>query len=101
MPHLTSFFHPMQSPVNKLLNKHQQLTHTENMKVVSHVQRETGDWYINTLMIDGYEVPFKYKRKKLYKNLKGQRVNLTYYPATENIAGMDMEVMNVVRIKIS
>ena len=91
----------MRSPVEKLLKKHQQLTHTNNMKVISHVQRESGDWIINTLMIEGYEVAFKYKRKKLYKNLKGQRVNLTYYPATENIAGIEMEVMNVVRIKIT
>ena len=91
----------MKSSVDKLLSKHQQLTHTDNLKVSSHVQREAGNWFINTIMVDGYEVPFKYKRKKLYKNLKDQRVNLTYYPATENIAGMEMEVMNVVRIKIS
>jgi len=71
------------------------------MKVESHVQRESGEWIINTLMIEGCNVPFKYKRKKNYKNITGQRVNLTYYPDSENIAGMEMEVMNVVRIKIS
>jgi len=71
------------------------------MKVDSHVQRESGDWTLNTLMIEGYDVPFKYKRKKLYKNLKGQRVNLTYYTDIENVAGMEVEVMNVVRIKVS
>ena len=71
------------------------------LKVVSHVQRQSGDWIINTLMIDGYSVPFKFKRKKAYKNIKGQRVNLTYYPAIEQVAGMSMEVMNIVRIKIS
>ena len=91
----------MRSPVEKLLKKHQQLTHTNNMKIISHVQRESGDWIINTLMIENCDVAFKYKRKKLYKNLKGQRVNLTYYPATESVAGIDMEVMNVVRIKIA
>jgi hypothetical protein len=52
-------------------------------------------------MIEGYDVPFKYKRKKMYKNIKGQRVNLTYYPATESVAGIDMEIMKVVRIKIA
>ena len=52
-------------------------------------------------MIEGYVVPFKYKRKKIYKNLKGQRVNLTYYAEIENVAGMEIEVMNVVRIKVS
>jgi len=71
------------------------------MKVESHVQRESGEWIINTLMVEGCAVPFKYKRKKPYKNLNGQRVNLTYYGDTEIIAGMEMEVMNVVRIKIS
>lgn len=91
----------MKAPVKKLLEKHQQLTHSEMLKVVSHVQRESGKWFINTIMLEGIEVPFKYKRKKLYKNLQGQRVNLTYYSATENVAGFEMEVMNVVRIKAS
>ena len=52
-------------------------------------------------MIDGYDVPFKYKRKKEYKDLKGQRVNLTYYPTIETVAGTEFEVMKVVRIKIA
>lgn len=52
-------------------------------------------------MIEGCDVPFKYKRNKMYKNTTGQRVNLTYYPATETVAGMPFEVMNVVRIKVS
>lgn len=91
----------MKSPVDKLLKKHQRLNQSDMMKVESHVQRESGEWIINTLMIDGYAVPFKYKRKKTYKNLKGQRVNLTYYAEIENIAGLEVEVMNVVRIKVS
>jgi len=77
------------------------LVHSENMKVTSHVQRECDDWVINTLMLDKHNVPFKYKRKKLYQSLKGQRVNLTYYPDSETIAGFDIEVMSVVRIKVS
>lgn len=91
----------MKSPVDELLKNHQQLTHSDMMKVTSHVQREAGEWMINTLMIEGISVPFRYKRKKLYKNLKGQRVNLTYYPATEEVAGLKLEIMNVVRIKVS
>lgn len=91
----------MPSPIDKLLNKHQQLTHSDMLKVESHVQRESGEWILNTLMIEGHSVPFKFKRKQAYKNVKGQRVNLTYYPSVESIAGMDIEVMNVVRIKIS
>ena len=87
--------------VNKLLGKHRQLNQSDNMKVSSHVQREQGDWIINTLMIDGYDVPFKYKRKKRYKSVQGQRVNLTYYHASETVAGIEMEVMKVVRIKVS
>jgi len=91
----------MKSPVDKLLKSHQKLTHSDMMKVSSHVQRESGEWFINTLMIEDIDVPFKYKRKQRYKNLEGQRVNLTYYPATEDVAGFSMEVMNVVRIKVS
>lgn len=91
----------MKTSPEKLVKKHQQLTHSEMMKVTSHVQRNDGDWIINTLMIEGCEVPFKYKRKKPYKNLKGQRINLTYYPGTDIVAGMEFDVMNVVRIKIS
>ncbi|MDH5571382.1 MAG: hypothetical protein OEY89_06425 [Gammaproteobacteria bacterium] len=91
----------MESSVDKLLKKHYKLVQSDMLKVVSHVQRQSGDWIINTLMIDGYSVPFKFKRKKAYKNIKGQRVNLTYYPAIEQVAGMSMEVMNIVRIKIS
>ena len=85
----------------KLIKKHDKLVHSENMKVMSHVQRESDDWVINTLMLDKHNVPFKYKRKKLYQSLKGQRVNLTYYPDTETIASFNIEVMSVVRIKIS
>ena len=91
----------MKSPVNKLLETHEKLTHSEMMKVESHVQRESGEWFLNTLMLEGYSVPFKYKRKKLYKSLKGQRVNLTYYHSVEDVAGIEMEVMNVVRVKVS
>lgn len=91
----------MKSSPEKLLKKHKELTHSDVMKVSSHVQRKTGDWILNTLMIEGYDVPFKYKRTKPYKNLKGQRVNLTYYPDREIIAGMEFEIMRVVRIKVS
>lgn len=91
----------MPSDPKKLLKKHQKLIHSDNMKVVSHVQRKDGEWLINTLMIEGCEVPFKYKRNKQYKNIKGARVNLTYYPGIESVAGFDVEIMNVVRIKIA
>ncbi|HEC28697.1 MAG TPA: hypothetical protein ENI65_03805 [Gammaproteobacteria bacterium] len=91
----------MNKVTSKLLKKHAELVHSEMMKVTSHVQREIDDWNINTIMIEGCDVPFKYKRKKKYKNLKGARVNLTYYPACETVAGIEIEVMNIVRIKIS
>lgn len=87
--------------VKKLITKHDKLVHSENMKVNSHVQRESDEWILNTLMLEGLDVPFKYKRKKIYKSLKGQRVNLTYYPDEETIAGFEIEIMSVVRIKVS
>lgn len=83
------------------LDQHPELVHSEGMKVTSHVQRKDGEWIINTLMIEGYEVPFRYKRKRQYKNLEGARVNMTYYPCTESLAGIDFEVMNVVRIAVA
>ena len=91
----------MKSPVDELLQTHPKLIHSEMKKVVSHVQRESGDWIINTLTIEGTDAPFKYKRKQQYKNLQGQRVNLTYYRDTEPVAGIDMEIMRVIRIKVS
>lgn len=87
------------SDVKKLLKKHGQLNQLDAVKVLSHVQREKDDWLINTVMLEGYDVPFKYKRKTAYKSLKGAQVNLTFYPETESIAGMDFEVMHVVRIR--
>ena len=87
--------------IKKLLKKHRQLNQLDNVKVTSHVQRDKDDWVINTIILEGYDVPFKYRRKTLYKNLKGARVNLTFYPETESIAGVDFEVMHVVRIRRS
>ncbi len=89
----------MSSDPEKLLKKHEKLVHSEAMKVVSHVQRQSGDWILNTLMLEGYDVPFQYKRQERYKSLVGSRVNLTYYPTTRDVAGMVVEVMNVVRVR--
>ena len=89
------------SSPEKITKKHSETIHSDMKTVISHTQRQDGEWYINSLMIEGCEVPFKYKRKKAYKNLKGQRVNLTYYPVTEIVAGMSFDIMNVVRIRIS
>ena len=91
----------MQSDANKLVKKHQELTHSEMVKVVSHVQRDKDEWVLNTVMIKDCDVPFKFKRKQQYKNLKGARVNITYYPSVEVVAGLDFEIMNVVRIKVA
>ncbi len=91
----------MKSDPKKLLKKHHALVHSEMLKVTSHVQRRVNDWIVNTVMAEGYDVPFKFKRQRAYKNLKGARVNLTYYPAVETVAGIEFEVMNVVRIKVS
>ena len=71
------------------------------MKVVSHVQRRVDDMILNTLMIEGCDVPFKYKRSRQYRDLRGQRVNLTYYPDTEIVAGLEFEIMRVVRVKVA
>ena len=52
-------------------------------------------------MVEGCDVPFQYKRKKMYKDLTGQVVNLTYYPSSRIVAGLEFEIMNVVRVRIT
>ncbi len=89
----------MQSDPKKLVEKNKNLTHSELMKVTSHVQRPQGEWILHTVMIEDCDAPFKFKRKGKYLSLKGARVNMTYYPTKEVVAGMDFEVMKVVRIK--
>ena len=91
----------MKSDVDKLLKQHQELTQSDMQKVTSHVQRRAGDWIVNTLMIEGCSAPFKFKRKDSYRNLKGARVNLTYYPDIETVSGFELEVMNVVRVRVA
>ena len=85
--------------VDKMLKRHEALTHSENLKVISHVQREDGEWVRHTIMIENVDAPFVFKRTKQYKSLVGARVNMTYYRAVENVAGMAFEQMKVVRIK--
>jgi len=89
----------MKSDPKSLLERHKSLVHSDMRKVVSHVQRGSEEWIINTVMIEGQDVAFRYKRKRKYKSLVGAHVNLTYYATTENIAGVEMEVMKVVRIR--
>ena len=89
----------MKSEPEKLTARHAQLVHSDMQKVQSHVQRKSGEWIINTLMVVGCDVPFRYKRKRVYKTLEGAPVNLTYYPITDVVAGIEIEVMNVVRIR--
>lgn len=89
----------MQSDPKKLVEKNNNLTHSELLRVTSHVQREKGEWILHSLMVEGCDVPFKFKRKGNYKSLKGARVNMTYYSEQETVAGINFEVMKVVRIK--
>lgn len=91
----------MKSDVDVLLKKRSQLNQLDGVKVASHVQRETDGWVLNTLMLEGYDVPFRYSRKRKYRNLEGAPVNLTYYRHVEQIGGMEFEVMKVVRIRKS
>ena len=51
------------SDVEKLLDKHDNLTHSEDMKVASHVQRKDDGWFMNTLMIEDIDVPWPTKLK--------------------------------------
>lgn len=100
-PGLRPVAESMSSSVDRLLKRRPGLVQSDRMKVASHVQREAGEWIINTLMIEGHQVPFTYKRQRRYRSLQGQQVNLTYYPATDSVAGIEFEVMRVVRIRVA
>jgi len=88
----------MKSEPERLVERHAPLVHSDLQRVTSHVQRKQGEWFINTILLEGYDVPFRYKRKKQYVSLKGGRVNVTYYAASQHVAGLEMEIMKVVRI---
>ena len=89
----------MKSDPETLLKSHGELVQSDALKVKSHVQRSQEDWILHTLMIEGYDVPFRFKRQGKYRTLRGARVNLTYYPAQEIVAGIPVEIMKVVRGK--
>ena len=91
----------MNSNPKDLLKKNEQMIHSDALKVVSHVQRSQEEWILHTLMIEGYDVPFRFRRQGKYRTLKGARVNLTYYPSQETVAGIPVEIMKVVRVKRS
>ncbi|WP_394176186.1 hypothetical protein [Thalassotalea litorea] len=85
--------------VKQMLEKHHSLNQLDDATVTSHVQREDGEWVLNTLMVQDYTVAFKYRRKKMYQSLVGQKVNITFYRATETVATIEFEYMKVTRIK--
>ena len=91
----------MHKDLKKILAAHAELTHSEMRAVVSHVQRSIDGWIQNTLMLESCDVPFRYRRRQRYRNLQGARGDLTYSPATETVAGVDIEVMRVVRLRRS
>lgn len=91
----------MNQETNHLLKAHRELNQLDMVRVVSHVQRQNKEWVLNTILLDGYDVPFRYRRKKMYRSLEGARVNITYYPETTDVAGIAFETMKVVRIRRS
>ncbi|WP_435237164.1 hypothetical protein ACR30L_06200 [Psychromonas sp. PT13] len=90
------------NPSIDIMSQHQnsQPIHSDVMEVKSHVQRFNGECMLNTIMVDGYDCPFQYRREFKYKNLEGKQVDLSYYPAVEMIAGFEMEIMKVVHLKV-
>ncbi|MGL4612815.1 MAG: hypothetical protein ACRCVV_02695 [Shewanella sp.] len=89
----------MNKAVKKMLANHERLIHSDGVTVLSHTQREKGDWVQHTVMVENCDVPFKFRRVKKYKNLQGQKISVVYYPETELVAGFEIEIMQVVRIK--
>ncbi|WP_398353652.1 hypothetical protein [Shewanella pealeana] len=91
----------VKSTVDKMLVKHDKLVHSEGVKVCSHTQRVKDEWVQHTVMIDDCQTPFTFRRTKKYKSLNGARVNITYYADTQGVAGFEMDIFKVVRIKRS
>ncbi|WP_299496754.1 hypothetical protein [uncultured Shewanella sp.] len=91
----------MSKKLDKMLKKHDKLIHSQDMKIMSHTQREKEEWVQHTLMAEGCETPFKFRRTQQYKSLTGARVNLTYYSDVEQVAGFDIDIFKIVRIKRS
>lgn len=83
----------------QLLAENDQLVHATMQTVRSHVQRREGDWILNTVMLEGQEVPYKYKRRKKHPSLRGARVDVIFYPDVEVIARMQFDCMRVIRIQ--
>ncbi|KFZ38418.1 hypothetical protein HR45_02940 [Shewanella mangrovi] len=79
--------------------QHPNMQHQDHCTVLSHTQRDEGEWVQHTLMLENNETPFRFRRSKKYRSLKGSRVNVDYYPQTTLVAGMEFETMKVVRIK--
>ncbi len=82
------------------LQQDNHLVQCQLMQVNSHVQRFNGECILNTLMVDGYDCPFKYCRQYKYQSLTGKQVDLAYYPTVEVIAGLEVDIMKVVRVKV-
>ena len=91
----------MKSDADKLLRKHARLYQLDSVKVTSRVQRERGDRFLDTLMLESYTVAFKYSRTKRYRSLEGALVNVAFYPDTDVVARLEFEYMKVVRIRRS
>ncbi|WP_298772919.1 hypothetical protein [uncultured Shewanella sp.] len=85
--------------LDKMLQKHDRLIHSEDMKIFSHTQREKDNWILHTLMAEGCDTPFKFRRTQKYKSLAGARVNMTYYSDVEQVAGFEIDIFKIVRIK--
>ena len=83
--------------LQKHLANNDKLIHATIQKVESHIQRQVEGWFHKILLLKDCDVPFKYKRQKVYQCLKGARVDLIYY-TRDQIAGMKFEVMNVVKV---
>ena len=58
---------PDNKEAKKLIEQHKKLVHTDNIKVISHVQRESDDWVINTLMLENIMLLLNINEKNYIK----------------------------------
>jgi len=85
--------------VKKQTKDDPQLIHLEGARVVSHRQLKKNDSVLNTLVLEGHDVPFQFRRKTAFRSLLGARVNLSYYPESRTAGDKTFKTMRIVKIR--
>jgi len=56
----------MRTDAKKLVETHNNLNHSQLVKVASHIQRKQGEWILHTLMVEGCDATLEVKSCGFY-----------------------------------